>query len=68
MPRPDSCRVTHRLKENLFQTGWLVNATGNFNAAFRLMAALSLSSVLAVLMFYRPEDLRARLKITRGHD
>lgn len=36
-------------------TGWLVTATGNFNAAFWLMAALSLSSVLVVLLFHRPD-------------
>ena len=36
-------------------TGWLVEATGNFNAAFWLMAALSLSSVLVVLLFHQPD-------------
>ncbi|MGH8128955.1 MAG: MFS transporter, partial [Gammaproteobacteria bacterium] len=39
-------------------TGWLVNATGNFNAAFWLMAALSISSVLVVLIFHRPDGAR----------
>jgi len=37
-------------------TGWLVNATGNFNAAFWLMAGLSISSVLVVLLFHRPDQ------------
>ena len=36
-------------------TGWLVHATGNFNDAFWLMAALSLSSVLVVLVFHHPD-------------
>lgn len=36
-------------------TGWLVHATGNFTAAFWLMAALSLSSVLVVLLFHQPD-------------
>ena len=36
-------------------TGWLVHATGNFNAAFWLMAALALSSVLVVLLFHHPD-------------
>ena len=36
-------------------TGWLVHATGNFATAFWLMAALSLSSVLVVLLFHHPD-------------
>lgn len=37
-------------------TGWLVHVTGSFAAAFWLMAALSVSSVLVVLLFHRPDD------------
>ena len=36
-------------------TGWLVHGTGSFAAAFWLMAALALSSVLVVLVFHRPD-------------
>lgn len=36
-------------------TGWLVNISGNFHAAFWLMAGLSLSSVLVVLLFHHPD-------------
>lgn len=36
-------------------TGWLVTATGNFAAAFWLMAALALSSVAVVVLFHRPD-------------
>lgn len=36
-------------------TGWLVHATGNFKAAFWLMAGLALSSVLVVLLFHHPD-------------
>ena len=36
-------------------TGWLVHATGNFTAAFWLMAGLALSSVLVVLLFHHPD-------------
>ena len=39
-------------------TGWLVNESGSFDAAFGLMALLSLSSVLVVLIFHRPDEVR----------
>ena len=42
-------------------TGWLVHATGKFDTAFWLMAALSLSSVVVVLVFHHP-DRAPRLK------
>jgi len=41
-------------------TGWLVGATGHFTAAFWLMAALSLSSVVVVFLCHHP-DRSARL-------
>lgn len=37
-------------------TGWIVNSTGHFTNAFWLLAILSLSSVLAVLLFHRPDN------------
>lgn len=37
-------------------TGWIVNSTGQFTNAFWLLAILSLSSVLAVLFFHRPDQ------------
>ena len=40
-------------------TGWVVGAFGSFEYAFLLMAALSLSSVLVVLIFHRPDEDRA---------
>lgn len=36
-------------------TGWLVERTGSFSVPFWLMAALSLSSVLVVLLFHHPD-------------
>lgn len=39
-------------------TGWLVGKSGSFKVAFGLMALLSLSSVLAVLLFHRPDDVQ----------
>ncbi|HSC47013.1 MAG TPA: MFS transporter [Gammaproteobacteria bacterium] len=36
-------------------TGWLVERTGSFTLPFWFMAALSLSSVLAVLLFHHPD-------------
>jgi ACS family hexuronate transporter-like MFS transporter len=36
-------------------TGFLVNATGNFNSAIWLMVGLSLSSVLAIALFQHPD-------------
>ncbi len=40
-------------------TGWVVDASGSFQYAFLLMAALALSSVLVVLLFHRPDEDRA---------
>ena len=40
-------------------TGWVVGAFGSFSYAFLLMAALSLTSVLVVLLFHRPDEDRA---------
>jgi MFS transporter, ACS family, hexuronate transporter len=40
-------------------TGWVVGAFGSFEYAFLLMAALSLSSVLVVFIFHRPDEDRA---------
>lgn len=37
-------------------TGWIVGATNSFSSAFWLLAILALSSVLAVLLFHRPDD------------
>ncbi|TDY51425.1 sugar phosphate permease [Alicyclobacillus sacchari] len=39
-------------------TGAIVNATGSFNSAFWLMAALAATSVLAVLFFHHPDKQR----------
>jgi nitrate/nitrite transporter NarK len=36
-------------------TGFLVNATGNFNSAIWLMVGLSMSSVLAIALFQHPD-------------
>lgn len=36
-------------------TGWVVNSTGNFNAAFWLLAILALTSVFGVILFHHPE-------------
>jgi nitrate/nitrite transporter NarK len=36
-------------------TGWVLNLRGSFTDAFLLMAALALSSVLAVLLFHHPD-------------
>ena len=41
-------------------TGWLVQVTGHYRAAFALLALLAASSVLAVLLFHHP-DRSARL-------
>ena len=40
-------------------TGWVVGAFGSLESAFLLMAALSLSSVLVVFIFHRPDEDRA---------
>ena len=40
-------------------TGWVVSKFGSFEYAFLLMTALALSSVLAVLIFHRPDEDRA---------
>lgn len=39
-------------------TGWLVGESGSFKTAFGLLALLSLSSVLAVLLYHRPDEVR----------
>lgn len=44
-------------------TGWLLGATGSFASAFWLLAILSLSAVVTVIMFHRP-DASARLERT----
>jgi len=36
-------------------TGWLSDVTGNFNAAFMILIFFTLSSVIAVLLFQRPD-------------
>lgn len=46
-------------------TGWLVHATGNFADAFWLMAGLSLSSVVVVLLFHHP-DRAPRLQLPQA--
>ncbi len=40
-------------------TGWVVKSTGSFTGAFWLLAILALTSVLAVLLFHRPDQARA---------
>lgn len=37
-------------------TGWLLGATGSFASAFWLLAILSLSAVVAVIAFHRPDE------------
>jgi len=41
-------------------TGYAVSATGNFGAAFGVLGALSLSSVIVVGLFHRPDTDRLR--------
>lgn len=38
-----------------FMTGWLIDLTGNFQAAFLLLAGLSCISVIAVVLFHHPD-------------
>ncbi len=37
-------------------TGWLVERSGSFRSAFALLTVLAFSSVLAVLLFHRPDQ------------
>ena len=38
-------------------TGWIISIShGNFNAAFALLALLSLSSVILVILFHKPDE------------
>jgi MFS family permease len=39
-------------------TGWTVQATGSFSSAFLLVIGLNLTSVIAVLIFHRPDAER----------
>ena len=39
-------------------TGWIVNVTGRFDAAFALLGFLALSSVIVVFVFHRPDQAR----------
>ncbi len=42
-------------------TGWLVQVTGNFNAAFLLLGALTVSSVAGIILFQHPDaEIKAR--------
>jgi ACS family hexuronate transporter-like MFS transporter len=43
-------------------TGWLVTATGNFNFAFILMIAFTLTSVLGIIFFQHPDRDMERLR------
>jgi hypothetical protein len=36
-------------------TGWVVSLTGHFHYAFVLLVALSLTSVVVVLLFHQPD-------------
>lgn len=37
-------------------TGWLVQMSGNFHAAFILIAALILSAIIITYLFHRPDN------------
>lgn len=43
-------------------TGWLVDFTGNFKAAFLLLAGLTAISVVAVILFHHPQRPYSRVR------
>lgn len=38
-------------------TGWLIDLTGNYNAAFFLLAGMSAMAVVGVIIFHRPDEI-----------
>lgn len=51
-----------------FVTGWLIDLTGNYNAAFFLLAAMSAMAVLVVIFFHRPDEIWTRAKLRKQPD